>query len=71
MSATTDVRRRLIDADPLAQKAAAIRAERDAMASARPLTGDAARVILPILDDLVLGVPEYARDFDWSTHVAP
>lgn len=56
----------MIHLDSLAQKAEAIRAERRAMARARPLTGDAARVVLPVLDDLVLGVTEYAQHFDWS-----
>ncbi len=56
----------MIRLDSLAQKADAIRAERQAMATARPLTGDAARVVLPVLDNLVLGVTEYAAHFDWS-----
>lgn len=52
--------------DPLARQAAAIRAETTAREAARPLTGHAARVVLPVLDDLLTGVTEYARDIEWS-----
>lgn len=52
--------------DPLAELADSIRAEARARAAAPTLTGMTARVVLPVLDDLLTGVTEYARDIEWS-----
>lgn len=52
--------------DSLAERADAVRAEAKARAAAPTLTGMAVRVVLPVLDDLLTGVTEYARDIEWS-----
>lgn len=52
--------------DPLAREAAAIRAGLATREPAKPPTGNTARVVMPVLDDLLAGVTEYARDIEWS-----
>lgn len=65
-SARARLRLAVMARDPLARQAIAIRAETTAREAARPLTGPTARVVLPVLDNLLIGVTEYARDIEWS-----
>ncbi|MGV2985911.1 hypothetical protein ACNPNP_19645 [Microbacterium sp. AGC85] len=65
-SARDRLRLAAVARDPLVWHAAAIRAETTAREAVHPLTGHPARVVLPVFDDLLTGVTEYARDIEWS-----